>query len=54
MAPRLNPFSASPAAMQPWIDLGKTVQDDGLEPLLKELVMMRTSQINGCRCPQAW
>ena len=48
MTPRLNPFTASPAAMQPWIDLGKTVQDDGLEPLLKELVMMRTSQINGC------
>ena len=48
MTPRLNPFTASPAAMQPWIDLGKTIQDDGLEPLLKELVMMRTSQINGC------
>ena len=26
MAPRLNPFSASPAAMQPWIDLGKRVK----------------------------
>jgi AhpD family alkylhydroperoxidase len=50
MTPRLNPFAASPAAMQPWIDLGKTIQDDGLEPLLKELVMMRTSQINGCAC----
>ena len=48
MAPRLNPFTASPAAMQPWIDLGKTIQNDGLEPLLKELVMMRSSQINGC------
>ena len=48
MTPRLNPFTASPAAMQPWIDLGKTIQDDGLEPLLKELVMMRTSQIHGC------
>ena len=48
MTPRLNPFTASPAAMQPWIDLGKTIQNDGLEPLLKELVMMRISQINGC------
>ena len=47
MTPRLNPFTASPAAMQPWIDLGKTIQNDGLEPLLKELVMMRSSQING-------
>ena len=48
MTPRLNPFTVSPAAMQPWIDLGKTIQDDGLEPLPKEVVMMRTSQINGC------
>jgi AhpD family alkylhydroperoxidase len=48
MTPRLNPFTASPAAMQPWINLGKTIHDDGLEPLLKELVMMRASQINGC------
>ena len=48
MTPRLNPFTASPAAMQPWIDLGKTIQTNGLEPLLKELVMMRASQINGC------
>ena len=48
MAPRLNPFTASPAAMQPWIELGKTIQTNGLEPLLRELVMMRASQINGC------
>ena len=48
MTPRLNPFTASPAAMQPWIDLGKTFQTDGLEPLLKELVSTRASQINGC------
>ena len=48
MTPRLNPFTAGPAAMQPWIDLGKTIQNDGLEPLLKELVMTRASQINGC------
>jgi AhpD family alkylhydroperoxidase len=48
MTPRLNPFTANPAAMRPWIELGKTIPDDGLEPLLKELVMMRASQINGC------
>src|SRR5882757_3174295 len=48
MTPRLNPFTASPAAMQPWIDLGKTIQTNGLEPLLRELVMTRASQINGC------
>ena len=48
MAPRLNPFTASPAAMRPWIELGKTIQTNGLEPLLRELVMTRASQINGC------
>ena len=48
MAQRLNPFTVSPAAMQPWIDLGKTIQTNGLEPLLRELVMTRASQINGC------
>ena len=48
MTPRLNPFTASPAAMRPWIELGKTIQTNGLEPLLRELVMMRASQINGC------
>lgn len=48
MTERLNPFTAAPAAMQPWIELGKTIPNDGLEPLLKELVMTRASQINGC------
>lgn len=48
MTERLNPFSTSPAAMRPWIELGKTIQTNGLEPLLRELVMMRASQINGC------
>ena len=48
MTQRLNPFTASPAAMQPWIELGKTIQTNGLEPLLRELVMTRTSLINGC------
>lgn len=48
MTERLNPFTVSPAAMQPWIELGKTIQTDGLEPVLKELVMTRVSQINGC------
>jgi AhpD family alkylhydroperoxidase len=48
MTQRLNPFTASPAAMQPWIELGKTIETNGLEPLLRELVMTRASQINGC------
>src|SRR5262245_35436023 len=48
MTERLNPFSANPAAMRPWIELGKTIATNGLEPLLRELVMPRASQINGC------
>lgn len=48
MTQRLNPFTSSPAAMQPWIELGKTIQSSGLEPLLRELVMTRAAQINGC------
>jgi AhpD family alkylhydroperoxidase len=48
MTERLNPFVVSPAAMQPWIELGKTAQTNSLEPLLRELVMTRASQINGC------
>ena len=32
MTQRLNPFTASPAAMQPWIELGETIQTSGLEP----------------------
>ncbi len=48
MTERLNPFKTSPAAMQPWIELGKTILTSGLDPLLRELVMMRSAQINGC------
>ena len=48
MTQRLNPFAANPAAMQPWIEMGKSFQAYGLDPLLKELVMTRVSQINGC------
>jgi AhpD family alkylhydroperoxidase len=48
MTTRLNPFTVAPTAMQPWIALGKTIQTNGLEPVLNELVMMRSAQINGC------
>jgi AhpD family alkylhydroperoxidase len=48
MAQRLNPFTANPEAMQPWVELGKTIQTNGLEPLLRELVMTRAAQINKC------
>jgi hypothetical protein len=43
MTQRLNAFTASLAAMQPWIALGKTIQTNYLEPLLRELVMKRAS-----------
>ena len=48
MTQRLNPFTANPSAMQPWIEIGKTIQTNGLEPRLCELVMTRAAQINGC------
>lgn len=48
MVQRLNPFAANPDAMQPWVELGKTIQASGLDPRLRELVMMRAAQINGC------
>lgn len=48
MTTRPDPFVANAAAMQPWIALGKTIHDGGLEPRLQELVMTRASQINGC------
>ncbi len=48
MTQRLNPFTTSPTSMRPWIELGKTIQTNGLEALLRELVMTRAAQINGC------
>ena len=48
MQPRLNPFTAAPAAMQSFLDFGKAVLGSGLEESLMELVKIRASQINGC------
>lgn len=47
MTPRLDPFAAGFAAMQPWIGLGNAFPIDGAAPLLKELLMMRVSPITG-------
>jgi AhpD family alkylhydroperoxidase len=54
MTPRLNPFTASPALMKLWLDVGKDIhQQSGIEESLIELVKIRASQINGCaRCLQ--
>jgi AhpD family alkylhydroperoxidase len=51
MTPRLNPFTAAPAAMKLWLDWSTGIQKSGLEDSLLELVKIRASQINGCaRC----
>ncbi|MBO9712540.1 carboxymuconolactone decarboxylase family protein [Sphingomonas sp.] len=47
MQPRLNPFAASPAEMQHWLDMSQLVAPK-LEQSLQELVKIRASQINGC------
>lgn len=47
MKPRINPFAASPAAMQSWLEFGKNL-DFKLEDSLMDLVKIRASQINGC------
>lgn len=48
MGQRLNPFTVNPDAMRPWVELGKTIQTNGLDPRLRELVMTRAAQLNGC------
>lgn len=45
---RPDPFTTSPDAMEPWVALGRTIPASGLEPLLRELVMTRAAQLNGC------
>lgn len=48
MTSRINPYATAPALIQPLIDFGTTVVQNGLEPSLMELVKIRASQINGC------
>ncbi len=48
MKPRLNPYTAAPAAMDAMVALETYVHGCGLEPGLIELVKIRASQINGC------
>jgi AhpD family alkylhydroperoxidase len=51
MTPRLDPFAAAPAPMKSWLDWSTSIQWNGLEDSLIELVKIRASQINGCaRC----
>jgi len=48
MTARLNPYARHAALVQPLIDYGQTVEAQGLEPALMELVKIRASQMNGC------
>jgi AhpD family alkylhydroperoxidase len=48
MKPRLNPYTAAPAAMDAMVALETYVHGCGLEPGLIDLVKIRASQINGC------
>ncbi len=48
MKPRLNPFTAAPAAMGAWREWGQSILRSGLEESLVRLVEIRASQINGC------
>ena len=48
MTPRLNHFTANPAALQALLEAGKVAHGPALDPTLRELVQVRASQINGC------
>ncbi|HEY0623122.1 carboxymuconolactone decarboxylase family protein [Sphingomonas sp.] len=47
MTPKLNPYTAAPAVMRPWL-AASTAIAASLEPSLIELVKIRASQINQC------
>jgi len=48
MNERLNPFSASPGAMQELMSLQEYLHAAGFDPAMMGLVRTRVSQINGC------
>lgn len=45
---RIDPYKASPAAMEAMMGVEDYISGSGLENPLAELVRMRASQINGC------
>ena len=47
MTPKLNPYTAAPGVMRPWL-AASTAIAASLEPSLIELVKIRASQINQC------
>ncbi|NOZ18558.1 MAG: carboxymuconolactone decarboxylase family protein, partial [Betaproteobacteria bacterium] len=48
MEPRLDFYTANPAAIQAVMGLEKALSKSTLEKPLTELVRLRASQINGC------
>nr|WP_253895226.1 carboxymuconolactone decarboxylase family protein [Corallococcus exercitus] len=44
----MNPFAVAPEAVNLVLEFSKKVEALGLEPSLRELVKIRSSQINGC------
>ncbi|MFE8597561.1 carboxymuconolactone decarboxylase family protein [Archangium violaceum] len=48
MKPRMNAFAVAPDALNLMVDFSKKVEALGLEPSLRELVKIRSSQLNGC------
>jgi AhpD family alkylhydroperoxidase len=48
MTPRANIYANSFDRVKPLIDLSNTIEAQGLEKSLMELVKIRASQINGC------
>jgi AhpD family alkylhydroperoxidase len=48
LKPRLNCDKASPGAMNAMLTFGKYLQNTALESSLRNLVLIRASQINGC------
>jgi len=48
MTPRADIYTVSPAIFKAWYAFSMQVEESGLEKSLRELVKIRSSQINGC------
>jgi AhpD family alkylhydroperoxidase len=48
MKTRFNLLTVFPQAYAPFIELDKLLADTQLEPIQREMIKIRTSQINGC------
>lgn len=48
MKTRFNLLKAVPQAYKPFIELDKLLAETQLDPIQKEMIKVRTSQINGC------